>query len=67
MTSTAVAAIAIAVAMQRFSYLLDGQNHFLPDILVSMAHADVHRSIRLTLNSAVQFRLQLSGPCGIDA
>ena len=51
----------------RGRYLLDGQNHCLADIPVSLTNADVHRSIRFTRNRAVQFRLQLLGPWRGDA
>jgi len=50
-----------------FRYLLDSQNHFLADVLVSLTNADLHRGIRFTLNGAVQFRLRLLGPFGSDA
>jgi hypothetical protein len=51
----------------RFSYFLDGQNHCLADIPVSLTNADVHRSIRFTPDRAVQFLLKLSDPRGSDA
>jgi hypothetical protein len=61
------ASLSDLLSTPRFRCLLDGQNEFLPDILVSPTSVDVHHSIQFTRNRAVHFRLQLSGQSGGDA